>query len=61
MNKDQVKGRATEVAGKIKKKVGRAIDDESMETDGVMTEAKGIVQKKFGDLKRAVARKIDQG
>ena len=60
MNKDQVKGRAKEVAGKIQKNVGDAIDNEEMEAKGAIKEAEGKVQKNYGDAKNKVADAIDR-
>ena len=60
MNKDQVKGRAKEIAGKIQKNVGDAIDDEEMEAKGMKKEVEGKVQKNYGDVKNDVADAIDK-
>jgi len=60
MNKDQVAGRAKEVAGKIKKNVADAVDDENAEAEGAMKEAEGKIQKNYGDAKNTVAKKIDR-
>jgi uncharacterized protein YjbJ (UPF0337 family) len=50
MNKDQVKGRAKEVAGKIEKNVGRAIGNPKVEAKGLVKEVAGKVQKNVGDV-----------
>jgi uncharacterized protein YjbJ (UPF0337 family) len=54
MDKHQVKGAAKEVAGKIQKKTGQAIDDRSMQAKGMAKEVAGKAQKKFGDAKDAL-------
>lgn len=51
MNKDQVKGRVDEMAGKAQKNLGRAVDSPKHEVKGVAKEQKGKVQKTFGDAK----------
>jgi len=51
MDKNQVKGAAKEVAGKIEKNTGKAIDDRSMQAKGMAKEAAGKAQKKLGDAK----------
>ena len=49
MNRDQVKGRAKEVAGNIEKNVGKAIGNDKMQVKGAVKEAEGKVQKAVGD------------
>ena len=61
MNKDQFKGRVKEVAGNVKKKVGRATNNPDTEADGAAEEVEGKVQKTFGDLKRKIGKAIDKG
>jgi len=51
MNKDQIKGRTEEVAGKTKKVVGGAVHDESLKNKGRVEEATGKVRATYGDAK----------
>src|SRR3954465_11914171 len=51
MNKDHVKGATNEVTGNIKKEVGRATGDRSMEVKGHARELKGKLQQGVGDAK----------
>jgi len=51
MNKDQVKGRAKEVAGKIEKNVGRAVGSTKTEAKGLVKEVAGKIQKTVGDAR----------
>jgi uncharacterized protein YjbJ (UPF0337 family) len=51
MNKDQVKGRAKEVAGKIEKNVGRATGSAKTEAKGLVKEVVGKIQKSVGDAR----------
>ena len=53
MNRDQVKGRAKEVAGKIEKNAGRAAGSVKTEAKGLVREAAGKVQKNVGDARNA--------
>ena len=55
MNRDQVKGRAKEVAGKVEKNVGRAIGNPKVEAKGLAKELSGKVQKTAGDIASDVA------
>ncbi len=60
MNKDQVKGRVKEVAGKVQKNVADAVDNESAQARGAAKEAEGKVQKNVGDAKHKVGKAIDR-
>lgn len=51
MNRDQVKGRAKEVAGKVQKAAGRAVGNASMQVKGLAREVGGKVQKTVGDAR----------
>ena len=50
--KDQVKGKADELAGKTKEKVGRATDNASLEAEGQDQKVGGKIQKKVGQVKK---------
>lgn len=51
MNKDQVKGKAKEVGGKIQQKVGEAVGSSKQQAEGLQNQAEGKVQKNVGDVK----------
>ena len=51
MNRDQVKGRAKEVAGKTEKNAGRAVGSAKVEAKGLAREVVGKVQKTVGDAR----------
>ena len=53
MNSDQVKGKANEVAGKMKQGVGEATGNENMANRGVADQAKGAAQQTWGNIKDA--------
>jgi uncharacterized protein YjbJ (UPF0337 family) len=50
MNRDQVKGRVKEAAGKVEKNVGRALGNPKVEAKGLAKELAGKVQKTAGDI-----------
>ncbi|MGE5616424.1 MAG: CsbD family protein [Bacillota bacterium] len=52
MNRDQVRGRGKELAGKVEKNVGRATGSSKTELKGAAKEAGGKVQKAFGDARK---------
>ncbi len=54
MNKDQVKGAAKEVAGKVQAKVGKAIGSTEQQVKGHVREAEGKAQHVVGDAKKLV-------
>jgi uncharacterized protein YjbJ (UPF0337 family) len=60
MNKDQVKGRAEEIAGKTKKVVGRVVNDESLKQKGRLEEAAGKARAHYGDVKRDLHKEWDK-
>ena len=59
MNKDQIKGRAKEAAGKLKKKVGQAIGNPRLEAEGAMLEVEGKAQNTVGTVKQKITKSID--
>jgi uncharacterized protein YjbJ (UPF0337 family) len=50
--KDEVKGKAHEIKGKIKQKAGRALNRPDIEEQGQDEEIAGKVQKKVGQIKK---------
>jgi uncharacterized protein YjbJ (UPF0337 family) len=60
MNKDQVKGRATEVKGDIKEAAGKAVGNRKLQGEGMIDQAKGKAQAGYGDAKEQVKKAIDR-
>jgi uncharacterized protein YjbJ (UPF0337 family) len=56
MNKDQIKGRAEEAAGKAKKVVGGAVRDEHLKQKGRVEEAAGKARATYGDVKHELKK-----
>jgi uncharacterized protein YjbJ (UPF0337 family) len=54
MNKDQVKGAAKDVAGKIQEEAGKVIGSKEQQIKGLSKQISGKAQKGVGDLKQAV-------
>lgn len=61
MNKDQIKGKAKEVAGKVQQKTGEIIGSSEQQAKGLSKQSEGKVQKGVGDAKEAVKDAIDRG
>jgi uncharacterized protein YjbJ (UPF0337 family) len=53
MNRDQVKGTAKDVAGKVQEKVGQVTGSTSQQVKGVAKQVEGKVQKGVGNLEQA--------
>ncbi len=53
--KDQAGGTWDELKGKVKKNVGDALDDTSMEAEGRVQEAGGKMQKETGEARAKAA------
>lgn len=60
MNKDQVKGQAKNIAGKVQEAAGKLVDSKSQETKGVKLQAEGQVQKGYGETKEAVKDTVNK-
>lgn len=57
MNKDNIKGEAKDIAGRVERQVGEWTGDGEAQADGLGKQAEGKVQKAWGDLKDA-GRKV---
>jgi uncharacterized protein YjbJ (UPF0337 family) len=56
MNKNQVEGAGKEVAGKIQKEFGKAVDSPKHVIEGGAKEIGGKVQKKAGDVQEDIRK-----
>jgi uncharacterized protein YjbJ (UPF0337 family) len=54
MNKDQIKGAAKDVAGKLQQKAGKLVGNEKFQAKGLAKQVAGKLQKGVGDIKDAV-------
>jgi uncharacterized protein YjbJ (UPF0337 family) len=54
MNKDQLKGKAKGIAGKVQAKAGKLVGSEEQQAKGIGKQISGKVQERFGDVKQAV-------
>jgi uncharacterized protein YjbJ (UPF0337 family) len=53
-NKDEVEGKFDQAKGAVKENVGRAVDNEEMESEGAADRAGGRIQEGYGEAKRKV-------
>ena len=54
--KDKIEGTTKEATGKLKEKVGGALDDPRMHDRGTVEKVSGKVQKKVRDVKKAFGK-----
>jgi uncharacterized protein YjbJ (UPF0337 family) len=58
MNKDELRGKAKEIKGDMKQRIGNATGDERLHDEGVADEAEGNVQDAFGEGRRKVGNAV---
>lgn len=56
MNRNQVKGAAKNVAGKVQQKVGELTGSKTQQAKGAAKRVEGTVQKGAGDVEQALDR-----
>jgi len=54
MNKDQVKGAAKDVVGKIQEEAGKVVGSKEQQIKGLSKQISGKAQKGVGDVKEAI-------
>ena len=54
MNKDQLKGSAKDIAGKVQEKAGELTGSEKQQIKGLKNQVEGKIQKGVGDVKEAI-------
>ncbi len=54
MNKDQVKGAAKNIEGKVQEQAGKLIGSKDQEVKGLSKQISGKVQESVGDAKQSV-------
>ena len=56
MNKDQMKGEAKDIAGKIQEEAGKLVGSKEQQAKGLEKQVEGKIQKGVGDLKETVKK-----
>jgi uncharacterized protein YjbJ (UPF0337 family) len=54
MNKDQVKGAAKDIAGKIQEEAGKVVGSTEQQAKGLKKQVEGKVQQQIGNLKETL-------
>lgn len=56
---DKITGAANQAAGNVKQRLGKAIGDKQMETDGILQDIEGDAQQAIGKAKDALKKVVD--
>ena len=59
MNDDEIKGKATNIKGRVKEAAGTVTGNKDLESEGAADRAKGAVQEGYGEVKRKVGEAIE--
>lgn len=60
MNKEQIKGVAKDIGGKVQETAGQLVGSEEQQAKGIAKQIEGKSEKAFGDAKEAVKSAIDK-
>jgi uncharacterized protein YjbJ (UPF0337 family) len=60
MNKDQVKGTAKDIGGKIQEGAGKLVGNKEQQAKGLINQVEGKTQKNVGDAKEVIKDAIDR-
>ncbi|MDO9150260.1 MAG: CsbD family protein [Methylotenera sp.] len=56
MNKDQVKGKSKEIAGKVQEETGKLVGSKNQQIKGLSKQISGKAEKNYGDVKDALKK-----
>jgi uncharacterized protein YjbJ (UPF0337 family) len=54
MNKDQVKGMAKDIAGKVQEEAGKLVGSKEQQAKGLAKQVSGKAEKAYGDAKEVI-------
>ncbi|HOE41159.1 MAG TPA: CsbD family protein [Rhodoferax sp.] len=60
MNKNQIKGTAKDLAGKVQEEAGKLVGSKEQEAKGIHKQITGKAERKFGDAKEIVKDAVDR-
>ena len=55
MNKDQVKGKAKSIAGRVQERTGKLIGSRQQQVKGIAKQISGNLQESLGDIRQSEA------
>jgi len=59
LNQEQIKGKWKEIKGGVRNLWGKVTDDELEQTKGNIQSVSGLVEKKYGETKESITKKLD--
>jgi uncharacterized protein YjbJ (UPF0337 family) len=59
MNKEQIKGKAENLKGRVKEAVGALTGNKGRQADGLIDRVSGAAREKVGQARNDVARRVD--
>lgn len=60
MNEDRIEGAATQMGGKVKSSMGRAVGDAGLESEGLVDQIKGRAQNLYGSASEVATNAYDR-
>ncbi|MFZ6673130.1 CsbD family protein [Undibacterium sp. Xuan67W] len=60
MNKDQIKGVAKDMSGKVQESAGKLVGNREQQAKGLLKQAHGKAEKKIGDAKQIIKNAISK-
>jgi uncharacterized protein YjbJ (UPF0337 family) len=60
MNKDQIKGKAENIKGRVKEAAGALTGNKERQADGLIDRVQGAAREKVGQARHDAARRIDR-
>jgi uncharacterized protein YjbJ (UPF0337 family) len=60
MNKDQIKGKAENIKGRVKEAMGALTGNKQRQADGLVDRVEGAAREKVAEAKGDLARKLNQ-
>lgn len=58
MNKNQIKGTAKEIVGKVQEEAGKLVDSDAQQIKGLEKQISGKAQKSVGDVEEIIKDKV---
>jgi uncharacterized protein YjbJ (UPF0337 family) len=59
MNKDQLKGTAKDLGGKLQEEAGKLVGSNNQQIKGLKNQLEGKIQKSAGDIKEVIDNTLD--
>ena len=60
MNKDQAKGVAKDIVGKVQEETGKLVRSKDQQAKGLVKQVEGKTEKAYGDAKEVIKHAVDK-